>query len=209
MKCTSKPVIDMTLDDVRGQASGASREARTRAARNAPARPPWDEAEAKAFVEASKGHRLFGPMLLTLIAERPAEVCGARWREDVDLHGSGTLAVGNTRTIVYDRSRERGLRNKVVEKQPKTQNGKRVLPLPKPVHSALVVLRALQAKRRSRRARPTRTPAMSASMSWAVRSRRTSHDAKRRSRWRQQECAGCVCTRAPCVPVLDGQQRGA
>ncbi|MEY9996167.1 integrase [Streptomyces sp. V4I8] len=68
--------------------------------------------------------------------------------EDVDLQGSGTIAVGNTRTIVYDRSLELGLRNKVVEKQPKTINGKRVLPLPKPGHSALVSLRALQAKER-------------------------------------------------------------
>ncbi|MFH0521820.1 tyrosine-type recombinase/integrase [Streptomyces sp. M41] len=123
-----------------------SRDARTRAAQNAPERRPWDESEVKAFIEASKDHRLFGVMLLTLIAERPAEVCGARWREDVDLSGEGTIAVGNTRTIVYDRAQERGLRNKVVEKQPKTVNGKRVLPLPKPVHSALVALSALQAK---------------------------------------------------------------
>lgn len=79
------------------------------------------------------------------IAERPAEVCGARWREDVDLEGSGIIAVGNTRTVLYDRSLELGLRNKVVEKQPKTLNGKRVLPLPTPVHGALVNLRALQA----------------------------------------------------------------
>ncbi|MET9835740.1 site-specific integrase [Streptomyces sp. NPDC006385] len=83
-------------------------------------------------------------MLLTLIAERPAEVCGARWREDVSLDGAGTIAVGNTRTIVYDRHRERGLRNKVVEKQPKTQYGKRVLPLPKPVHTALTAFHVRQ-----------------------------------------------------------------
>lgn len=104
----------------------------------------------KAFIEASKDHRLFGVMLLTLIAERPAEVCGARWKEDVDLTGSGTIAVGNTRTIVYDRTQEQGLRNKVVEKQPKTQNGKRVLPLPKPVHTALQTFAALQEQEKAK-----------------------------------------------------------
>ncbi|MEU6064069.1 tyrosine-type recombinase/integrase [Streptomyces sp. NPDC047082] len=101
-------------------------------------RRPWDESEVKAFIEAIKHDRLFGVMLLTLIAERPAEVCGARWNEDVDLTGAGTIAVGNTRTIVYDRSQPRGSRNTVVEKDPKTHNGRRVLPLPKPVQVALI-----------------------------------------------------------------------
>ncbi|WP_369363000.1 tyrosine-type recombinase/integrase [Streptomyces sp. CG4] len=111
-------------------------------------RRPWDEAEVKSFIEAIKHDRLFGVMLLTLIAERPAEVCGARWREDVDLTGSGTIAVGNTRTIVYDRSRPRGSRNIVVEKGPKTHNGRRVLPLPKPVQAALVRFYKQQARER-------------------------------------------------------------
>lgn len=122
-----------------------SRDARTRAAQIAPARRPWDESEVKAFIEASRDHRLFGVMLLTLIAERPAEVCGARWKEDVDLDGGGTIAIGNTRTIVYDRHLERGQRNKVIEKQPKTDNGSRTLPLPKPVHAALTAFRVQQA----------------------------------------------------------------
>ncbi|WP_078630200.1 AAA family ATPase [Streptomyces roseochromogenus] len=90
---------------------------------NAPERRPWDETEVKAFIEASKDHRLFGVMLLTLIAERPAEVCGARWREDVD---------------------QTGERNKVVEKEPKMHNGKRVLPLPKPVYVALIAFKLRQ-----------------------------------------------------------------
>lgn len=107
---------------------------------------PWDETEVKAFIEAIKGDRLFGVMLLTLIAERPAEVCGTRWEEDVDLTGAGTIAVGNTRTIVYDRSLPKGSRNKVVEKDPKTRNGRRVLPLPKPLQAALVSFRARQAR---------------------------------------------------------------
>lgn len=56
--------------------------------------------------------------------------------------------MGNTRTIVYDRSLPKGSRNKVVEKDPKTRNGRRVLPLPKPLLAALVTFRARQAKER-------------------------------------------------------------
>jgi integrase len=85
-------------------------------------------------------------MMLALIAERPAEVCGARWDEDVDLTGAGTIAVDITRTIVYDRSREKGDRNKVVQKQAKTDAGQRTLPLPKPLHQALKAFRMQQAK---------------------------------------------------------------
>ncbi|MBV9024972.1 MAG: site-specific integrase, partial [Streptomycetaceae bacterium] len=106
---------------------------------------PWDETEVKTFLEEIKGHRLYAAMMLALIAERPAEVCGARWEEDVDLDGAGTIAVQNTRTIVYDRTREKGARNKVVEKDTKTDAGKRVLPLPTPALKALKAFRAIQA----------------------------------------------------------------
>ncbi|MGA5195672.1 site-specific integrase [Streptomyces exfoliatus] len=125
-----------------------SRDAVRKAAQADAKRRPWDETEVKAFIEATKSDRLFGVMLLTLIAERPAEVCGTRWKEDVDLTGAGTIAVGNTRTIVYDRSLPKGLRNKVVEKDPKTRNGRRVLPLPKPLQAALVTFHARQAAER-------------------------------------------------------------
>ncbi|MFJ8565858.1 tyrosine-type recombinase/integrase [Streptomyces sp. NPDC093514] len=123
------------------------RAAANQAAQTEQKRRPWDEAEVKAFIEAIKDDRLFGVMLLALIAERPAEVCGTRW-VDIDLDGAGTIAVGNTRTIVYDRTRQRGQRNTVVEKDPKTHNGRRTLPLPKPVQAALISLRACQAKER-------------------------------------------------------------
>ncbi|WP_329097290.1 hypothetical protein [Streptomyces sp. NBC_01439] len=35
-----------------------------------------------AFIEAIKQDRLFGVMLLTLTAERPAEACGTLWEQD-------------------------------------------------------------------------------------------------------------------------------
>ncbi|WP_326661729.1 hypothetical protein [Streptomyces canus] len=125
-----------------------TRDAVRKSAQDDAKRRPWDASEVKAFIEATKGDRLFGVMLLTLIAERRAEVCGTRWEQDVDLRRQdGTIAVGNTRTIVYDRSLPKGQRNKVVEKDPKTHNGKRVLPLAKLLQAALVVLRARQADR--------------------------------------------------------------
>jgi integrase len=105
---------------------------------------PWTETEVKAFIGAISGHRLFAVMLLALIANRPAEVCGLRWEDDVDLD-AGTIAIGNTRTIVYDRSLEKGARNKVVEKGTKSDAGKRTLPAPAPVHRALRSFKALQA----------------------------------------------------------------
>ncbi|MEU1286677.1 tyrosine-type recombinase/integrase [Kitasatospora sp. NPDC005856] len=122
-----------------------TREVKNKAAQTRQARRPWDESEVHAFIEGSKDDRLFGAMLLALIAERPAEVCGARWEEDVWLGESeGTIAVGNTRTLVYDRSRPFMERTKVVEKGPKTDAGGRVLPLPSPVFRALKATRVGQ-----------------------------------------------------------------
>lgn len=126
-----------------------SREAKLKATALEESCPPWNEVEVKAFLEAIKDDRLFAAMMLALIAERPAEVCGARWAEDVDLDGAETIAVGNTRTIVYDRSRAKGERNKVVEKSTKTEAGKRTLPLPAPVLKALKAFRDRQAKERA------------------------------------------------------------
>ncbi|MCM2422603.1 site-specific integrase [Streptomyces sp. RKAG293] len=126
-----------------------SREARLKATALKVSCPPWNEVEVKAFLEAIKDDRLFAAMMLALIAERPAEVCGARWAEDVDLDGAETISVGNTRTIVYDRSLAKGERNKVVEKSTKTEAGKRTLPLPAPVLKALKVFRDLQAKEKA------------------------------------------------------------
>lgn len=97
---------------------------------------PWTPAEVRAFLAGIKGERMFAPMLLALIAERPAEVCGARWDEDVDLD-EGTINLTNTRTIVA---------GKVVEKDTKTEAGERLLPLPLPVHVALRDFRTLQAR---------------------------------------------------------------
>lgn len=97
-------------------------------------REPWGEAEVKAFLTGIREDRLYAPMLLSLLGMRPAEVCGLRW-SDVDLE-AGTLRVENTRTLVV---------GVVEEKGPKSERGKRTLPLPGPVVVALKALRACQA----------------------------------------------------------------
>lgn len=122
-----------------------TRDAKRRAEAQKAQNTPWNETEVKTFLAAIRGDRLYAAMMLALIANRPAEVCGARW-EDVDLDGAGTITIDNTRTIVYDRSRERGERNKVVEKGTKTDAGRRTLPLPRPVRKALRTFRDQQAK---------------------------------------------------------------
>ncbi|MEV8392662.1 MULTISPECIES: tyrosine-type recombinase/integrase [unclassified Streptomyces] len=109
---------------------------------------PWTQSEVKTFLAHVSTHRLHAPMMLSLIAERPAEVCGARWKEDVDLTGEGTITVGNTRTLVYDHTREKGQRTAVEEKETKTQAGMRTLPLPAPLHKALKAFRTLQRRER-------------------------------------------------------------
>lgn len=103
------------------------------------ARVPWSPEEVKAFLASLSGHRLQAAMLLALIGMRPAEVCGLRW-SDVDLDAE-TIAVGdNTRTIVWGEDGGR-----VEEKGAKSEAGKRKLPLPAPVATALLSFQTQQA----------------------------------------------------------------
>jgi integrase len=121
------------------------REARTKAAAAQAARTPWSANEIKTFLTACRDHRLFAAVLLSLIGMRPAEVCGLRWAEDVNLNAQ-TLQIWLTRTLVY---------GTVEEKEPKSRRGKRTLPLPSPVVKALTTFKALQAAEKL--ATPSRT----------------------------------------------------
>jgi integrase len=71
-------------------------------------------------------------MLLSLMGLRPAEVCGVRWI-DVDLTAE-TLRIETTRTLV-------GIDGPmvVVEKGPKSEAGRRTLPLPAPCRHGVEV----------------------------------------------------------------------
>lgn len=114
------------------------RSARKEAAAKRASRTPWTAEEVKTFLTGIKGQRLHAVMLLSLMGLRPAEVCGLRW-SDVDLD-NGTLRAGeNTRTLVA---------GKVVEKEAKSQSGKRTLPLPAPTVTALREFRKRQAAER-------------------------------------------------------------
>ncbi|GGZ52950.1 tyrosine-type recombinase/integrase [Streptomyces rubiginosohelvolus] len=108
---------------------------------------PWDEDEVKQFLAGIRNVREYGGWMLTLIAERPAEVCGARWDEDIDLV-KGTTSIGNTRTLAYDPKLPRGERSVVVEKSTKTLAGERALPLPMPTWVGLKDFRIAQVAER-------------------------------------------------------------
>lgn len=105
-------------------------------------RTPWSPDEVKTFLATAADDRLHAPMLLSLIGMRPEEVCGNRWADDVDLDAE-TIAVDNVRTLVWT---ETG--GQVVEKGPKTEAGRRILPLPSIVTAALRAFKATQAAER-------------------------------------------------------------
>ncbi|XUZ24704.1 tyrosine-type recombinase/integrase [Streptomyces sp. RMIT01] len=108
---------------------------------------PWDETEVRQFLTGIRGVREYGGWMLTFIAERPAEVCGARWAQDIDLE-NGTTTIGNTRTLTYDPERPRGQRSVVVEKDAKSEAGERALPLPLPTWLGLKAFRKIQVAER-------------------------------------------------------------
>jgi integrase len=92
----------------------------------------------KAFISSLAASGILAPMLLSLMGLRPAEVCGLRW-PDIDLD-VGTLRVENTRTLVaVDGPLV------VVEKTTKRVSGRRSLPLPAPVVTAMRTFKACQA----------------------------------------------------------------
>lgn len=95
---------------------------------------PWNVVEVKDFLLGIRDDRMFGPLMLSLMGLRPAEVAGLRWT-DIDLDG-GTLAIDITRTMIGNAT--------VLEKDTKTEAGERTLPLPEPVRKALLAFKALQ-----------------------------------------------------------------
>lgn len=98
---------------------------------------PWTAEEVKTFLTGVKAERLHAVALLSLMGLRPAEVCGLRWSEDVDLD-AGTIAAGdNTRTLVDGQVEEKGA---------KSASGHRTLPLPAAALAALKAFKRKQAE---------------------------------------------------------------
>jgi integrase len=106
-------------------------------------RQPWADTEVRVFLGSLTGERLHAAKLLSLLGLRPAEVCGLRW-SDVDLD-VGTLRVEITRTLV---ATDHGM--VVIEKGPKSASGRRTLPLPPQVTTALRAFKVAQAAEKLR-----------------------------------------------------------
>jgi integrase len=96
----------------------------------------WTDEETARFQAAAEGDRLGAVITLQCLGLRPEEVCGLRWRRDVNLAGR-TLKIQMARTLVDGQA---------VEKPPKTSAGSRVLPLDDALVAQLRSFRALQAR---------------------------------------------------------------
>lgn len=106
-------------------------------------RVPWSPAEVGVFLASLTDKRLHAPAMLALLGLGPAELCGLRWADDVDLDAETVRPGDNTRTLTWD---ENG--GRVVEKGGKTDARKRTLPLIPSVTTALRTFKALQARER-------------------------------------------------------------
>jgi integrase len=95
----------------------------------------WSDEEAARFEAAAAADRLAAVITLQMLGLRPEEACGLRWRRDIDL-AAGTLSIRTVRTLVDGRP---------LEKAPKTEAGKRTLPLDEVLTGALRAFRAAQA----------------------------------------------------------------
>jgi integrase len=93
----------------------------------------WSDEETAMFGKAAAADRLAPVITLQCLGLRPEEVCGLRWR-DVDLT-AGTLTIRMARTLVDGRP---------MEKAPKTDAGKRVLPLDRTLIAQLKAFRKVQ-----------------------------------------------------------------
>jgi integrase len=98
----------------------------------------WTAEQAATFLEAVASDRLGAAFMLSLYGLRRGEVLGLRW-SDVDLDAR-TITIRVTRVLVVGTG--------VVEGEPKTERGRRTLPLDDGLAGALRSLRARQARDR-------------------------------------------------------------
>jgi integrase len=96
----------------------------------------WTDEETARFEAAAGADRLGAIITLQCLGLRPEEVCGLRWRRDVNLAGR-TLKIQLARTLVDGHA---------VEKPPKTSAGARVLPLDDALVTQLRAFKAQQAR---------------------------------------------------------------
>ena len=96
----------------------------------------WSDEETAKFELAAAADRLHPIITLQCLGLRPEEVCALRWRRDVNTRDK-TLGVRMARTLVDGRP---------VEKPPKTDAGRRVLPLDDALATQLAAFRTQQAR---------------------------------------------------------------
>lgn len=106
-------------------------------------RKPWTAAEMTQFATSLAGKRLEAPAWLALLGIGPAELCGERWAQDVDLDAETITTADNTRTLTWD---DEG--GHVVEKGGKTDGRVRTLPLIPQITTALRSFKTQQARER-------------------------------------------------------------
>jgi integrase len=94
----------------------------------------WSQAELHQFLGSAAKDRLAAAWLLTVYGLRRGEVCGLRWA-DVDLEAR-TITVGPTRVVINSRALDKD--------SPKSERGRRVLPLDDQLAAALGALRTRQ-----------------------------------------------------------------
>lgn len=126
--------LDDALDEHLIAVNPVRRVKRPRQAR--PKHELWSDAKTVRFEAAAALDRLAPAIMLQCLGLRPEEVCGLRWRRDVDL-SDRTLSIRTVRTLVD---------GKPVEKAPKTAAGKRTLPLDDALVATLKAFRAVQAR---------------------------------------------------------------
>jgi len=97
----------------------------------------WTADSAAAFLRSVAGDRLYAAWQFSLYGLRRGEVLGLRW-SDVDL-------VAKTITVRWSRTSVAG---EIVEKEPKTERGKRTLPLDDDLVDALTALQLRQREER-------------------------------------------------------------
>lgn len=98
----------------------------------------WSDEETAKFEAVAAGDRLHPVIMLQCLGLRPEEACGLQWRRDVKPRGR-ELTVALARTLVD---------GKPVEKPPKTDAGRRTLPLDDTLAATLTAFHALQGRER-------------------------------------------------------------
>jgi integrase len=96
----------------------------------------WTDEQTAKFDATAAADRLHPVITLQCLGLRPEEVCGLRWKRDLNL-GKRTIRIQVVRTLVD---------GAVVEKPPKSDAGKRTLPLDDALTEALRAFQLLQAR---------------------------------------------------------------